>query len=425
MLARALKSSLVRASAVYASSRVINAAIPFLLLPVLTRYLTPEDYGKTAMFAVLLAFTSPLVGLSLHGAISVRYFDTKETDIGDYIGNCFFIVAASTLVVGAVVWLFAGKISAVAALPIQWLWAIVLLPAVNFAGAVQTTVWQAREQPIRFALYSNASTVVNLGLSLLMVVGLGTDWEGRVAAQVMASLTLGSLALFLLCRGDLGRFRYNPASVRNALRFGIPLIPHAIGSIVIGQTDRIFLTNMVGVAATGVYSIAYQFGMMIELAAGSFNQAYVPWLYRNLGLNDATAKRRIVKLTYLYFGVILACALLLALIVPPFLRFFVGSAFVGAGDYIFWSALGFAFGGMYYMVANYIFYAERTSALASVTFLTAVLNVGFSYALIRRNGAVGAAQATTLSMFTSFILTWLVSARVYPMPWRLWRGPVH
>jgi O-antigen/teichoic acid export membrane protein len=74
---------------------------------------------------------------------------------------------------------------------------------------------------------------------------------------------------------------------------------------------------------------------------------------------------------------------------------------------------------MYYMVANYIFYAGATHMLAWITFATAVANVAFNYVLIKMHGAVGAAQASALALFTSFVLTWMLSARVYRMPWTL------
>jgi len=46
---------LFKNSLVYTGTNVINKAIPFFLLPIMTRYLTPTDYGIVATFNVLLA----------------------------------------------------------------------------------------------------------------------------------------------------------------------------------------------------------------------------------------------------------------------------------------------------------------------------------------------------------------------------------
>jgi O-antigen/teichoic acid export membrane protein len=178
---------------------------------------------------------------------------------------------------------------------------------------------------------------------------------------------------------------------------------------------------MVGIADTGVYTVGFQMGMIIEILASSFNKAYAPWLYRQLGENDAAKKREIVGFTYLYFGGILVFALLLSLFMPWFLSFFVGREFAGAARYTPWIAAGFAFSGMYYMVANYVFYGGATHLLAWVTFVTAGLNIVLNYVLIKANGAVGAAQASAAAFLVSFLLTWVLGAKACPMPWRLWR----
>jgi len=114
-------------------------------------------------------------------------------------------------------------------------------------------------------------------------------------------------------------------------------------------------------------------------------------------------------------------ALSLSLIAPWFLSFFVGKSFSGAHIFVFWIAIGYAFSGMYKMVANYIFFAEKTYILAWVTLFCAAANVFFNYIFIKYNGSVGAAQAACLTFFILFLLTWVLSALVYRMPWLLRR----
>ena len=149
----------------------------------------------------------------------------------------------------------------------------------------------------------------------------------------------------------------------------------------------------------------------------SFNKAYVPWLYKKLSQNDHSIKITIVKYTYIYFIVIILVAFIIAVSTPWFLSYFVGAKFIDAYRYTTWILLGFAFSGMYYMVVNYIFYANKTHILAAITILTAIINIMLNYVLIKFNGAVGAAQATAIALLISFVLTWVLSAKVYPMPW--------
>lgn len=65
-------------AAIYPLSNFAIAGVPFILLPVLTRILTPAAYGVVAMFALVVAFMSVGVGLNVHRAIAVRYFDQES-----------------------------------------------------------------------------------------------------------------------------------------------------------------------------------------------------------------------------------------------------------------------------------------------------------------------------------------------------------
>ena len=64
---------------------VINSAIPFLLLPVLTVYLTPEDYGIIDIFFNISLIATPLVGLSIVQAISRYYFE--DIDLPKFVAT--------------------------------------------------------------------------------------------------------------------------------------------------------------------------------------------------------------------------------------------------------------------------------------------------------------------------------------------------
>src|SRR5512139_1629854 len=198
MLKKILRSSLLRSSAVYTASSVINAAIPFLIMPVLTRHLTPTDYGVVSMLTVLVGIVSPFVGLNIHGAISVRYFDTANRDLPRYIGNCFLLLIASTLTVSAVLWLFAGPVSDLTAFPRQWFAVIVLLAVGQFVALVLLTLWQVQDKPYRYGAFQVLQTVLNVGLTLLFVVALGMDWQGRIAAQVTAVALFSAVAALIL-----------------------------------------------------------------------------------------------------------------------------------------------------------------------------------------------------------------------------------
>lgn len=416
-------ASLLRGWLVYTLSSGINAAVPLLIIPVLTRYLTPADYGIVAMMGVLITTVTPFVGLSLHGAIAVKYYDKSTTDLAGYVGTCLLILAATSLLVLAAMMGFADAIAAATAFPSKWLPVIVVIALTQFVAQVLLTIWQMQERPLAFAAFQTAQTILNIGLTVWLVAGWQWSWQGRVYAHAATAVIAGGVALLLLWRGGWLRFRPEREAVVHAVNFGIPLIPHALGSAVTTQIGRVFITMMVGVAATGLYMVGFQVAMVVELLATSFNKAYAPWLYRHLRDGGEEMKIYIVKLTYAYFAAVVLSVAVLAVVLPRILSLLVGERFAGAAEFTTWIAIGFGFSAMYYMVANYLFYAGAPRLLAWVTAVSCLLSLGFNYGLVRVNGAVGAAQALALTLMVTFLLTWLASARVFPMPWRLRRSP--
>lgn len=414
-----ISSKLFQQTGIYTFTSLINSAIPFLLLPILTRYLTTTDYGLVSMFTILVSFSTPFIGLSLPGAIQRVYYDKEEFNIKEYIGNSIYLLLISTFFVSLVFIIFANPISRLTEVPPNMLLYVTIFSFTQFVSRIALTIWRVENMPIKYGLFQNISTLVNALLSILLVVSFNMGWEGRIFGQVYAMIMFGSIALFFLIKGKWISLKYNLKYIKHALLFGLPLIPHAIGTVLINMTDRILITKLIGIDTTGIYAVGHQIGSIINIFAASFNLAFVPWLYMKLKNNKDKDKENIVKLTYIYFVIISIAAIVLSIIAPWFLGFYIGSDFLGSIEFIFWVALGYSFNGMYLMVTNYLFFVQKTSKLALVTITSAIINIPLNYILIKFLGAVGAAISTAIIYFISFIVTWYFASRMYKMPWNL------
>jgi O-antigen/teichoic acid export membrane protein len=151
----------------------------------------------------------------------------------------------------------------------------------------------------------------------------------------------------------------------------------------------------------------------------AINKAYVPWLFERLKRDDAQEKMQVVRLTYVAFAAALAAAGLAFAVGPWLVVVVAGKEYAAAGQVIGWLALGQAFGGMYLMVTNYIFYSRRTGLLSLVTIGTGLLNLALLFGMVEWLGLVGAALAFAGSMALRFLLVWAVAQKRHPMPWRL------
>jgi O-antigen/teichoic acid export membrane protein len=411
-LSRAQRSTLVRSSGVYALSSVANRAIPFLLLPVLTRYLSPEDFGKAAMFTVAVSLTLPFVGVSSDSAIGRQYFDRDRIDFAKYVTNCLYILAVTAGIALAAALLVPGRIGAALELPASWVWTIVLVSVSRFIFNTVLTIWQVQNRTLPYALYSLLQTGLTFALSIFFIVSLGYGWQGRVLGELLSVTALAAAGAVVLWRGGWIRAGLDWTYIKHALTFGGWIIPHLYGSVLMGTVDRLFLTNTVGIGETGLYTVAAQIAMIVAVVGQSFNLAWGPWAYERLKMNEPGALAVLRRVRRLYNAGIIALAVVLALAAPLLFGLFVGPKFAGATKFALWLALGQAFMAMYTIAVTPFFFAHKTHLLAIISVSVAVANIAFNYVLISINGPVGAAQASALTMLTLYVIAAPLAGRV-------------
>ena len=95
----------------------------------------------------------------------------------------------------------------------------------------------------------------------------------------------------------------------------------------------------------------------------------------------------------------------------------VGPAFGGAAKLIWITAIAQAFAGMYLIVANVIFYQEKTAFLSVITFSCGILGAVLSYLFLHIFGLVGAAVAQLIAQATMFTGALLFAQHLRPLPW--------
>ena len=211
--------------------------------------------------------------------------------------------------------------------------------------------------------------------------------------------------------------KLNKAHLLDALKFGIPLLPHALSTWVRTGVDRILLTMLISSAATGLYTVGFQIASVMVVVTTAFNKAFKPFLFEQLSQITEEQKAKLVNYSYLYFLGLLVLAAFIGLAAPFIVNVFLGKEFSESQDYVSWFAFGFAFYGMNTWVANYILYTQKTLYLSYVTFSIGVFHVALSYFLISQNGIIGAVQATTVVSIITFTSVWWLSHKVCPMPW--------
>lgn len=412
-----LNNRLFGHAAIYTLSNFAVAGVPFLLLPVLTRVLDPADYGVIAMFTLVVSFISVGVGMNVHGAITVRYFDRSSFDIQKYVSTALVILLVSTVLMLVLVSIVGPKLAEVTSIPKQWLYVAVLVAFLQFLVQVLLALWQASKKPVMYGALRLTHAFLDAIGSIVLVLVLALSWQGRLSGLLAAWLFAAIIAVYFLIREGWLVRSIDPTYAKDALNYGVPLIPHAVGGLLLGMADRFMVNNILDVSSTGIYLVAIQLGLILGMLADSFNKAFAPWLMEKLSDISHESQKKIVIFTYIYFVIIIALAAMGAFVAPYVLPYIVGPQFQTAGPLLIFILLGNAFIGMYYMVTNYIFYSRRTGLLSTLTISVGVMTVALSYFLINAYGIQGAAIGFLVGQASLFFGAWILSNYCVPMPW--------
>lgn len=414
---RLIGSELFKATRVYGVGHVIKKAIPFLLLPVMTAFLTPEDYAALSIYNLLVTLITMLCAAGILGSISLEYLNKSEEEFQRYVSTCLVtLVLASGFVAGAC-FVLSDALLSVFKIPPEWLWTVfVIALGANLVNLV-SIILQASHKPARFMAILIGLTVIEITCSLYLVVVLKMHWEGRVIGIMVSGVMMALPLIYYLWRNGMFFTGFNKAYATSALAFGLPLIPHYIGTVMITMSDRLLLDHMVDRQQLGLYAVAFQLASVIYIAVQTLHLAWTPWFYERLKKQDADTNRRLVNLSYLYFLLMPIGSLIYGVSTWLLFEYFVNDAFAGGYPAAIVLSLSFAFMGMGLLLSNYLTYARKTHLLSWITIVVGAVNVGVSYLLIGHMGMMGAAWGTVIAHGLSFVLTWLCVARIHPMPW--------
>lgn len=410
-----------RSILIYACAFAVVGMTPFLLLPILTKYLTPQQFGEVTSFLVLTALLANIAGLTAHGYVSVRFFKTAAEQFRILVASSIAAVMVMHMLALLVVALLFPILARALDLSLGYMLMAVLAALFLNLNLVFLAIFQSSGKPWLYLRSRALQGVTELALCIALLFLVTTDASARIYSYTLALAASAMLGLWYCARrGQLGA-HLEAAPVSGLLRFGVPMLPHIAAGTAITYLDRLVVSSLLGAESLGIYMVAMQVGMAMIALIEPLNKALAPWLFKQMTKGHDEVRRMIVKRTYQLFVMLTLVGALIALAAHLLFDQLIGTQFSGARPLIPWMIAGFVMQGMYYTVVNYMFYAERTGTLSMVTGSIAVLGCLVSYGLTSAFGLQGAGASFLINNSLLFLLVWFAASRAVPMPWRLGR----
>ena len=410
----------LRSGVGYTLGNLLIKGINFLTLPLFSRLLSPEEFGVYNVFASYDAILFVLVGLALHASLQSANLEFRG-EINRYTASVTLIYILNGAAMLLVAVLFQRSLSALLGLPTAAVWLLVLG---SFASGV-VTLYNTRISLDyaykKYLLVSACSSAANIGVSLLLILTVFSEDRamGRIIGSVVPMFVISLVLLLTFYR------KARPQPSRKYWRFGVkyslPIVPHGISQVLLGQCDRIMIRAIVSDAAAGIYSLAGNIKLVLTIITDSIGTAWTTWFYSQMDAGNKQAiQKRAVQLMGLFF--ILTTGLMA---LSPELVLILGGKEYALGKYVAVPMVLDAFIlFLYNIIVPSEYYAKKTTYIMAGTMAASVVNIVLNYIFIRRFGFIAAAYTTLASYIFYVVLHCIISRRlmkffILPLRWML------
>jgi O-antigen/teichoic acid export membrane protein len=410
-------SHLGRLSGGYFVTTIINQSLPLLILPILTRYLPPEEYGNIALFTFYLVLSNSVSGISVITVISKHFFNEDKETIARIIGNSIFIVACLSLITILLIILIYPFIDPYTQLPLLWLVLIPLTSLTFIIFSIGLNVIRNSKKVLTFGKHQIGNTFSNLLISIVLIVLLLGGWRGRVWGIVLSNLISGIVMYHYLHKNGFISFKITKESIKTILKVLIPLIPNSIQVVIISQVGVFFIQLYFSKGLLGLYSIGFQIAVMVKLLTDTLNMSWSPYLYEQITGSKVIDKLYLTRLCLVLIGVLIIGLLFINFSAGIVLELMTTPAYYGARVFIPWFTLGYLFYGIYILLFPILIKNNKQKFISSLTFLNMLIMIAMNILFVKLFGFMGIAYAFTITYFLMFLALFWKAQRVFPLPW--------
>jgi len=421
MSSTAAPTSVGRSFIIYSVAFAVAGATPFLLLPFLTRLLSPAEFGVVTSFIMLTTLVANVAGVTAHGFVSVRFFKVPSSSFGSLTYTSLAAVVGTHVIAILLLIAFSSTLSASFNLSPEYVVLTALGSLLLNANIIFLAIFQSSRQPLMYLRARIIQSACELGACAALMMWVAADDRARIGSYLAALFLSALFGVSVAIRNKHVVASFDRTILPDLFRFGVPLLPHVIAGTAIIQIDRIVVSSKLGADGLGVFMVAMQIGLAMMVFIEPLSKSLVPWLFGELARNDFDSRRTIVKRTYLLFLGLVIVGAVVGAAAHLFFNQIIGSEFHGARALIPWMVAAFVLQGMYHCVVNYLFYAEKTGRLSIVSSATACVGLLCSVVLTTRFGLEGACASFLVTNAVLFLAVWTVAARTVRMPWLLWR----
>ncbi|MEE1144231.1 MAG: oligosaccharide flippase family protein [Acutalibacteraceae bacterium] len=370
---------------------ILQKSMSIITTPIFTRIMTTTQYGQFTVYNSWLQIFTIVTTLRLNYAVFNKGMSKYKDDRDGYTSTMQSLTFMMTVAVFIIYLIFHNQINAIIELPtfivVAMFIELLVFPAVEF--------WTIRKRyefiykPIVFRTL--LMTVLNAGVGVVAVFLSEEKGYARIMSCILVNFCFG-IVLFVYNRKK-GKVWFKKEYAKFAILFNLPLLLHYFSQYVLDQFSKIMIQKMVSVAVAGIYSVAYNLGMLMKIVTQSITNAIIPWQYEKL---EKKQFKELDDISFLIIAFVSGCALVFSSLAPEIMIILADERYHEAMYAIPPIALGLVFSFMYTLFANVEFFYDKNKFTMYISMGVAALSIALNYIGIKLFGYLAAAYATLL-----------------------------
>ena len=387
--------------------QAVQSGIKFLAMPFLVRLLTTEQYGVYSVFASWTSLISIFATLNLYCGVYNNAMFKFPNKRDSYTSASQSLSATVTIVCLAIYMMFSGLWNSIMGMDFD----LIVLMFLQILLTQSYLLWTSRQRYeyryINLLVFTALLAVSNTAVPI--VSALMFPQVRRLRAVIYSGVIVQGLfgIIFMIYNYIKGKCFYNREFWKYALSFNLPLIPHYLSGMVLGQADRVMISRYIGDAEAGIYSFTYNISLVMNIVTSSINSAIIPYTYNKLGKRDYKNLMPIVNFLILIVG---GMCLAFSAIAPELFKIVATEDYFDAMYLVPVISLSSYFTFLYSMFANIEFFFEENKFITAASIIGAIANIILNYIFLQIFGYF-AAGYTTLFCYILFSVSHYVFMR--------------
>ena len=381
-------------------SQLGTKIIRFFLIPLYTNILTTEEYGTYDLYSTTISLLIPILTLNIMQSI-MRFSLDQESDKQKIFSSGLDVFLKGMLVfIGIVLLNLQFDL-----FPVINQYLLIFILFYVTSSIQQMLVFFARgiDDVAAVSVSGLIDSVMMLSLNVLFLVPLHMGLNGYFYSSIIG---LAVCDLYIFIKTKAWRYirfeKCDPVLRKQMIAYAAPLILNAIAWWVNNASDRYVIIALCGVAANGIYSVAYKIPNILNMFQNIFNQAWMLSAVKDYDYNDSNGFFTKIYNTYNSMMVLMCSALIVGDRIIAKLLY--AKDFYEAWKYAPFLLIAIVFGALSGYIGGIFSAVKDSKVYAQSTVVGAVINIVLNLLLVHFFGSIGAAIATA----AAFLVVWFV-----------------